>query len=48
VKQAKIVKGKQTVDYRRLKRYDILNIGGKENITVPLSAEKWYSCDMLF
>jgi hypothetical protein len=40
VKEAKSVKGKQTVNYRRLKRYDILNIGGEEKLTVPLSAEK--------
>jgi len=40
VKEAKSVKGKQTVHYRRLKRYDILNIGGEEKLTVPLSAEK--------
>jgi hypothetical protein len=40
VKEAKSVKGKQTVHYRRLKRYDILNIGGEEKLTVTLSAEK--------
>ena len=40
VKEAKRVKGKQTVHYRRLKRYDILYIGGEEKLTVPLSAEK--------
>jgi hypothetical protein len=40
VKEAKSVKGKQTVQYRRLKRYDILNIGGEEKLTVPLSTEK--------
>jgi hypothetical protein len=40
VKEAKSVNGKRTVHYRRLKRYDILNIGGKEKLTVPLSAEK--------
>jgi hypothetical protein len=40
VKEAKGVKGKQTVHYRQLKRYDILNIGGEEKPTVPLSAEK--------
>jgi hypothetical protein len=40
VKVAKSVKGKQTVHYRRLKRYDILNIGDEEKLTVPLSAEK--------
>jgi hypothetical protein len=40
VKEAKRVKGKQTVHYRRLKRYDIFNIGGEEKLTVPLSAEK--------
>jgi hypothetical protein len=40
VKEAKNVKEKQTVHYRRLKRYDILNIGGEEKLKVPLSAEK--------
>jgi hypothetical protein len=40
VKEAKSVKGKQTVHYRRLKRYDILNIGGEEKLTVPLSVKK--------
>jgi hypothetical protein len=40
VKEAKSVKGKQTVHYRRLKRYDILNIGGEEKIKVSLFAEK--------
>jgi hypothetical protein len=40
VKEAKRAKGEQTVHYRRLKRYDILNIGGEEKLTVPLSAEK--------
>jgi hypothetical protein len=40
VKEAKSVKGKQTVHCWRLKRYDILNTGGEEKLTVPLSAEK--------
>jgi hypothetical protein len=40
VKEAKCVNGKQTVHYWRLKRYDILNVGGEEKLTVPLSAEK--------
>jgi len=40
VEEAKRVKGKQTVHYRWLKRYDIINIGGEEKLTVPLSAEK--------
>jgi len=35
-----VLKGKQTVHYRRLKRFDILSIGGEEKLTVPLSAEK--------
>jgi hypothetical protein len=39
VKVAKSVKGKPTVHYRRLKRYDIVNIVGEEKLTVPLSAE---------
>jgi hypothetical protein len=47
VKEAKSVKEKQTVHYRRLKRYDILNIGGEEKLTVPLSAEKQKSFTML-
>jgi len=40
VKVVKRVKGIQTVHYKRLKRYDILNVGGEEKLTVPLSAEK--------
>ena len=40
VEEAKSFNGKQTVHYRLLKSYDILNIGGEENLTVPLSAEK--------
>jgi hypothetical protein len=40
VKEAKSIKGKQTVHYRRLERYDILSIGGEEKLTVPLSAER--------
>ena len=40
VKVAKSVKGKQTVHYRQLKHYDILNIGGEEKLPVQLSAEK--------
>jgi hypothetical protein len=40
VKEVKSVKGKQTVHYWRLKSNDILNIGGEEKLTVPLSAEK--------
>jgi hypothetical protein len=40
VKEAISVKGKKTVHYRLLKCYGILNIGGEEKFTVPLSAEK--------
>jgi hypothetical protein len=40
LKETKSVKGRQTVYYRWLKRYDILNIGGEEKLTVPLSEEK--------
>jgi hypothetical protein len=40
VKETESVKGKRTVHYRRLKRYDILNIGDEEKLTVPLAAEK--------
>jgi hypothetical protein len=40
VKEAKSVKGKQTVHYRPLKCCAILNIGGEETLTVPLSTEK--------
>lgn len=40
VKEARSVKVKQTVHYRRLKRYDILNVGGEEKLTTPLSADK--------
>jgi hypothetical protein len=47
VKEAKNVKGKQTVHCRRLKRYDILNVGGEEKLTVPLSAEKTETISML-
>lgn len=48
VKEAKSVKVKQTVHYRRLKRYDILKIGGEEKLISPVSAEKeeilYYVC----
>jgi hypothetical protein len=48
VKEAKRVKGKRTVHYRQLKRYDIMNIGAGEKLTVPLSAEKKQKlCTML-
>lgn len=40
VKEAKCVKEKQTVHYRRLKRYVIPNVGGKEKLIAPLSIEK--------
>jgi hypothetical protein len=40
VKEAERLKGKQTVHCWRLKRYDILYIGGEEKLTVPLPAEK--------
>jgi hypothetical protein len=39
-KEAESVKVEQTVHYRRLKRYDILNIGGEEKLIVPVSVEK--------
>lgn len=53
VKEAKSVKVKQTVYYRRLKRYDILKIGGEEKLISPVSADKeeilYYVCfDELF
>lgn len=53
VKEAKSVKVKQTVYDRRLKRYDILKIGGEEKLISPVSADKeeilYYVCfDELF
>lgn len=53
VKEAKRVSVKQTVHYRRLRRYDILEIGGAERLIHPVSADKeqilYYTCfDELF
>lgn len=53
VKEAKVVKVKQTVHYRRLKRYDVLKIGGEEKLISPVSADNeeilYYVCfDELF
>lgn len=53
VKEAKSIKAKQTVHYRRLKRYDILKIGGEEKLISPVFADKeeilYYVCfDQLF
>ena len=46
VKEAKSVKGKQAVHYRRLKRYDILN-GAKRNLVCHYLQKKQKSCTML-
>ena len=35
-KKLKVLKENKTVHHRRLKRYDILNTGGEEKLTVPL------------
>lgn len=53
VKTAKNVKKKEAVHYRRIKRYDILTIGGEEKLIAPMKEEngeiKYYVCyDDLF
>jgi hypothetical protein len=40
VKETKSVELNQTVHYRRLKPYDMINIGGEEKLIVPISVEK--------
>lgn len=39
VKEAKQVAVKQTIHYRRLRRYDVLKIGGEEKLKSPLSGD---------
>jgi len=48
VKVANCVKGKQTVHYRRLKRYDILNIGGEEKLTEKTKILYFVTFDEMF
>lgn len=53
VQDSKSVKVKQTVHYRRLKRFDILKIGGEEKLISPVSADRdkilyYVSFDELF
>ncbi|XP_069615885.1 KRAB-A domain-containing protein 2-like [Ranitomeya imitator] len=40
VKEAKVVVLKQSIHYRRLKRYDIMTIGNVEKLIEPISCEK--------
>jgi hypothetical protein len=47
VKEAKSVKGKQTVHYRQLKSYDILNIGGEEKLQCHYRRKKQKSFTIL-
>jgi hypothetical protein len=47
VKEDKSVKGKQTVHYRRLKRYDILNMEAKRNLQCQYLQKKQQSFTML-
>lgn len=37
VKESKLVKVKKSIHYRRLKRFDIVNIGGEEKLIVPMN-----------
>ena len=39
VKQAKAKQTKETVDYRRLKKYDVIEVDGKEKLIVPLTGD---------
>ncbi|CAH1643623.1 unnamed protein product [Spodoptera littoralis] len=53
VKTAKNIKKKEAVHYRRIKRYDILTIGGEEKLNAPMKEDndeiKYYVCyDDLF
>lgn len=53
VKTAKNIKKKEAVHYRRIKRYDILTIGGEEKLIAPMKEDngeiKYYVCyDDLF
>ncbi|XP_069610658.1 KRAB-A domain-containing protein 2-like [Ranitomeya imitator] len=40
VKEAKVAVPKQSIHYRRLKRYDIMTIGNDEKLIAPISCEK--------
>jgi len=48
VKTAKNVKKKEAIHYRRIKRYDILTIGGEEKLIAPVKENngeiKYYAC----
>jgi len=48
VKTAKNVKKKEAIHYRRIKRYDILTIGGEEKLIAPVKEDngeiKYYAC----
>jgi len=48
VKTAKNVKKKEAIHYRRIKRYDILTIGGEEKLIAPVNEDngeiKYYAC----
>lgn len=37
VKESKLVKVKKSIHYRRLKRFDIVNIGGEEKLIAPMN-----------
>lgn len=37
VKEAKQVKSKKAIHYRRLKRFDVINVGGGERLIVPVN-----------
>ncbi|XP_059154833.1 KRAB-A domain-containing protein 2-like [Physella acuta] len=39
VKQAKAKQTKKTVDYRRLNKYDVIEVDGKEKLIVPLTED---------
>lgn len=39
VKQAKLKQKKESVDYRRLKKYDVIEVHGKEKLIAPVTGE---------
>lgn len=39
VKQAKVRQRKESTDYKRLKKYDVLNVEGQERLIVPLTGD---------